>query len=73
MIEIEENFAYLTDGKKRKTENPKRKKLKHLKLAGNFNCHTAEKLRQGDKVSNSEIRRTLAEIRSVIAGEQGGM
>ena len=33
IIALEGNFALVADGKRRKTESPKRKRLKHLKYA----------------------------------------
>lgn len=32
--QLDENFVLIADGQLRKTNNPKRKKLKHLKLLG---------------------------------------
>lgn len=53
-------YAMIADGKVRKLENPKRKKLKHLRLAARTDSKVATKLRQGDIVLNSELRRDLA-------------
>ncbi|MBE6686342.1 MAG: hypothetical protein E7591_03830 [Ruminococcaceae bacterium] len=32
--ELDENYVFIADGQLRKIDNPKRKKLKHLKLLG---------------------------------------
>ena len=53
-------YATIADGKIRKVEHPKRKKLKHLRLAGRSDSYVAEKIRQGDAVLNSELRKALA-------------
>ncbi len=53
-------YATVADGKVRKLENPKRKKLKHLRLAARTDSNVAVKLRAGDVVLNSELRRDLA-------------
>ena len=53
-------YATIADGKIRKVEHPKRKKLKHLRLAGRSDSCVAEKIRQGDAVLNSELRKALA-------------
>ena len=53
-------YATIADGKIRKLEHPKRKKLKHLRLAVRSDSSVAEKLRQGDTVLNSELRKDLA-------------
>lgn len=73
VVKIEEIYAFLSDGKSRRIDKPKRKKLKHLKLEANSDCRTAFKIRSGDKVTNSEIRRALAEYAADDPGEKGGM
>ena len=62
VIDTEENFVLIADGKGRKLENPKRKKLKHVRRVTRTDSRVAEKLRNGDKVLNSELRRDLAKI-----------
>ena len=44
VLEEDGTYAYLVDGKTRKIENPKRKKIKHLKLSGVAEGRTAERL-----------------------------
>ena len=41
-------------------ENPKRKKLKHLRFAARIDSNVANKILRGDKVASSELRRDLA-------------
>ena len=60
VIEIEDNYVLLADGKGRKLENPKRKKLKHVRRVSRTETRVALKIMQGDKVLNSELRRDLA-------------
>lgn len=57
-----QNFINLVDGKIRKLEKPKKKKLKHIELVGNFDIPVAQKIQAGDKVLNSEIRKALSEV-----------
>lgn len=73
VIELDDIYAFLCDGKSRRIDKPKRKKLKHMKLKANSDCRTASKIRSGDKVTNSEIRRALAEYTADNRGEKGGM
>ena len=55
-------FLTLVDGKGRKLEKPKRKKNKHVKHSdGTIDIKLAEKLQAGEKVTNKEIRKALAE------------
>ena len=60
VIETEENYVLIADGKGRKLENPKRKKLKHVRRVSRTETKVALKIRNGDKVLNSELRRDLA-------------
>ena len=60
VIETEENFVLIADGRGRKLENPKRKKLKHVRRVTRTETRVAAKILNGDKVLNSELRRDLA-------------
>lgn len=72
-LECDETYVYLVDGKGRKLEKPKRKKRKHVQLVLQNDSRVAEKLKSGDKVLNSELRRELAAIsQKVNSHNQGG-
>ena len=60
VIGTEPVFLELVNGKDRTLEKPKRKKRKHVDKVLRAETRVAEKLRQGDKVLNSELRRDLA-------------
>jgi ribosomal protein L14E/L6E/L27E len=70
VIEKEDVYALLCDGKSRRIDKPKRKKLRHIRLESKSDCRTALKLRNGFKVTNSEIRRALAEHQAKDQGEK---
>jgi ribosomal protein L14E/L6E/L27E len=73
VIEADECYVSLANGKERKLENPKRKKLKHVRRVSRTETRVAEKLRSGDKVLNSELRRDLAKFsQEFISHNQGG-
>ena len=73
VLETDGVYATVADGKVRKLEHPKRKKLKHLRLAGQSDSRTAEKLRQGIPVLDSELRRELAVFQETRQSQnQGG-
>ena len=61
VIKKEDIYALLCDGKSRRIDKPKRKKMKHMRLKQRSDCKTATKIRSGLKVTNSEVRRALAE------------
>ena len=53
-------YLMLANGKDRSLDKPKRKKRKHIQKVLRSETRVAEKLRLGDKVLNSELRRDLA-------------
>ena len=59
-IATDDQFVWLADGKGRTLDKPKRKKRKHVQKVLRAETRVAEKLRRGDKVLNSELRRDLA-------------
>ena len=66
-------YLSLANGKDRKLETPKRKKRKHIQKVLRSETRVAEKLRLGDKVLNSELRRDLAYLsRELLANNLGG-
>ena len=60
VIAEEQNFLFLANGKDRTLDKPKRKKRKHVQKVLRSETRVAQKLRSGDKVLNSELRRDLA-------------
>ena len=69
----ENGFVLLADGKGRKIQSPKRKKLKHVRRVTRTDSRVAQKLLQGDTVLNSELRRDLAAIGQQFNSQnQGG-
>ena len=53
-------YLMLANGKDRSLDKPKRKKRKHIQKVLRSETRVAEKLKLGDKVLNSELRRDLA-------------
>lgn len=64
VVDVEAGYLLLADGKRRRVNAPKRKKVKHIQNLGDFGHPTMEKLRQGGGVTNNEIRRALAAFRA---------
>ena len=60
VIGLEDNYAILADGKGRRLERPKRKKRKHIAKVARIESRVADKLLNGDKVLNIELRKDLA-------------
>ena len=60
VLDTDDLFVYIADGKGRRLEQPKRKKRKHVRKLPQTDTRVAEKIRNGDKVLSSELRRELA-------------
>ena len=73
VLEADEVWLLLADGKGRTIEKPKRKKRKHTNKVLRSETRVAAKLRAGDKVLNSELRRDLAYLsRELQSNNLGG-
>ena len=73
VIGTEPELLLLANGKDRTLDKPKRKKRKHIQKVLRSETRVAEKLRLGDKVLNSELRRDLAYLsREMLANNLGG-
>ncbi len=66
VIETEGDFLLLADGKGRKLTQPKRKRKKHVELAGGFGPMSAI------PDSDRELRRVLAQTRDQLYGGSKG-
>jgi len=73
VIEADETYLSLVNGKDRRVEKPKRKKCKHTKMVLRSETRVAQKLRDGEKVLSSEIRKDLAYLsRTMQENDLGG-
>ena len=73
VLEADDTYLTLANGKDRSLEKPKRKKRKHAQKVLRSETRVAEKLRSGDKVLNSELRRDLAYLsRELQSNNLGG-
>ena len=59
VLSVEENICFVADGKLRKAENPKKKKLKHLMGTNKISAPLNEILQRGDSPTNSEVRKFI--------------
>ena len=73
VIQEEDQYLLLANGKDRPLDRPKRKKRKHVQKVLRSETRVADKLRQGDKVLNGELRRDLADFsRDMQSNNLGG-
>ena len=73
VIGLADGYAEIANGTTRRVENPKKKKLKHLKPTAYDGGKTAEKLMAGEKVTNRELKRALSGIKEASQEATGGM
>ena len=59
VMHLSEGFCYLANGKNRKADNPKKKKLKHVTPESAVAENLKEKIALGERPTNSEIRRAI--------------
>lgn len=60
VVEQKDGFCYLVDGKVRKCDKPKKKKQKHVKSAEYTAESLREKLQNGERLVNSEVRKSIS-------------
>lgn len=69
VLDAEDEYLTLADGKLRRVEKPKRKKKKHTQLIISETSPLQQKILQGEQVFNSEIRKTLSRFAGKTASE----
>ncbi len=62
VLALEDGYAYVADGKLRKAQSPKKKKLKHVQKSGKIAVDLKERLDKRETVENFELRKALAEL-----------
>lgn len=72
VLRTEGQFAYVADGKNRKCLKPKRKNLKHLARVAESDSPVAQRIRRGESVADSEVRKALAPYRAASREAKGG-
>ena len=72
VLDVDGEDLLLADGKSRKLESPKRKKRRHaLFVAADDENRLAKKIKGGEKITNSELRRALAAYRDAEQVQEG--
>ncbi len=64
ILREEGDFVWLADGKRAKIETPKKKRRKHVVSAGVWTHPVAGRIKNGEPVLDSEVRRALAAFRN---------
>ena len=55
------NYVLIADGRSRRADKPKRKKIKHLKLVK----EAALEIKEGDRLTNAVLRKTLEQCKNL--------
>lgn len=63
IVNLDDKYAYLSDGKRLKINKPKKKSFKHIRLFGSQTLSETEVLDKNDRV-NALIKKFLSKIRS---------
>ena len=72
VLSVEGEYLLLADGKSRKVESPKRKKRRHVLFVAADENRLSDKIKSEEKITNSELRRTLAGYRDAVQPDQEG-
>ena len=73
VLAVEGEYLLLADGKSRKVESPKRKKRRHVLYVASEDTRLSDKIKSEEKITNSELRRTLAVFgRELVQPDQEG-
>ncbi|MGM9641094.1 MAG: hypothetical protein ACI3V3_06980 [Faecousia sp.] len=72
VVETDGAYVLIANGKDRRLESPKRKKLKHVRKVPRAESRVAAKLSSGEKVLNRELRRDLAQFSQEISSQNQG-
>lgn len=72
VLAVEGEYLLLADGKGRRVEAPKRKKRRHVLFVAADESRLADKIKRSEKITNSELRRTLAAYRGEVHPDQEG-
>ena len=70
ILDTEEEYLYLADGKSRRVEKPKRKKSKHVEFRAVGDGPLFVRLRQGDALTNRQVRQILTPFTLTDSPEQ---
>ncbi|MBE6962015.1 MAG: hypothetical protein E7445_06110 [Ruminococcaceae bacterium] len=63
VLDVEDEYLLLADGKSRKVEAPKRKKYRHVRFVSSVETRVSAKITGEEIITNSELRKALAVFR----------
>ncbi len=72
VLETDGEYVFLADGKSRRVEAPKRKKRKHVRFLTLTEGRVVEKIRENERITNSELRKAIAAYSGTDNSDQEG-
>ena len=72
VLETDGDYLLLADGKSRRVEAPKRKNRKHVRFLAEGGGRVADKIRENEPVTNSELRKAIAAYCGTDNSDQEG-
>lgn len=66
IVAVEGEYLFLADGKRRKLEKPKRKKMLHVQPTFHVEEEVAAKLQEGAYVLDADIKKALKKYRTEV-------
>ena len=72
VLDTDGEYLFLADGKSRRVEAPKRKKRKHVRFIADTSDRVAGKIRDSEKITNSELRKAIASYNGADNSDQEG-
>lgn len=73
VINIEDEYLYLADGKLRKVETPKKKKIKHVQKVNYVIDEIKEKIQEEGNLNNADLRKALSQYLEASSKQRGGL
>lgn len=61
VVDIAEPFVFLCDGKVRRLDSPKKKKIKHIQPTNHVDIEMQISLREERRINNADIRKSLSQ------------
>lgn len=62
----EDGCVFISDGDYRRISNPKKKKLKHISHFSSAETKVANKLKDGEKVTDAELRKAIRQLENPL-------
>lgn len=63
VLSVDGNYCFLADGKSRKVDMPKAKKIKHLRVTEFFLEEIADRIAKNQTVTNSFVRKEISRLK----------